>query len=86
MIDTATRLLADEGVEYTEHHHNEYIMRMGYLLNAYGVAQTTATEWAKERFADYDGDVSSIFASCYLNIKEHGSRPLPITPPGTGRQ
>ncbi len=77
VIDTATRLLADEGVEYTEHHHNEYIMRMGYLLNAYGVAQTTATEWAKERFADYDGDVSSIFASCYLNIKEHGSRPLP---------
>lgn len=74
--DAAARQLADEGVEYTAHHHNEYIMRTGYLLNAYGVAQPLATEWAVERFADYDGDVAGIFASCYLNVSEHGSRSL----------
>lgn len=65
VIDAACRRLADEGVEYAEHHHNEYIMRMGYLLNAYGVAQNVATQWATERFADYNGDVTGIFASCY---------------------
>ena len=52
-------------------------MRMGYLLNAYGVAQNVATQWATERFADYNGDVTGIFASCYLNIEEHGSLSLP---------
>ena len=77
VTDIARRQLADEGVEYVEHRHNEYIMRMGYLLNAYGVAQAVATEWAAERFADYDGDVAGIFASCYLNIKEHGTLSLP---------
>ena len=77
VIDAACRRLADEGVEYAEHHHNEYIMRMGYLLNAYGVAQNVATQWATERFADYNGDVTGIFASCYLNIEEHGSLSLP---------
>lgn len=73
VTNMARRQLADEGVEYVEHHHNEYIMRMGYLLNAYGVSQDTATEWAAGRFADYDGDVAGIFASCYLNTAEHGS-------------
>lgn len=76
VTDAACRQLADEGVEYVEHRHNEYIMRMGYLLNAYGVAQAVATEWAAARFSDYDGDVASIFASCYLNADEHGSRSL----------
>lgn len=28
-------------------------------------------------FADYNGDVTGIFASCYLNIEEHGSLSLP---------
>ena len=68
VIDVAYRRLADEGVEYTEHHHNEYIMRMGYLLNAYGVSQDMASQWATERFADYNGNVAGIFASCYLNV------------------
>ncbi len=77
VITAATRQLADEGVEYVEHRHNEYIMRMGYLLNAYGVAQAVATEWGAGRFSDYDGDVAGIFASCYANTAEHGSLSLP---------
>ncbi len=77
VADAAARQLADEGVEYAAHHHNEYIMRMGYLFNAYGVEQSAATEWATARFADYDGDVAGIFASCYRNVQEHGTRSLP---------
>lgn len=76
VTDIVRHRLADEGVEYVEHRHNEYIMRTGYLLNAYGVAQKVATEWAAKRFADYDGDVAGIFASCYLNTDEHGSLTL----------
>lgn len=77
VTDIICRQLAEEGVEYVEHHHNEYIMRMGYLLNAYGVPQAVATAWGVERFSDYDGDVPGIFASCYLNTAEHGSLSLP---------
>ena len=76
MVAEAERLLADEGVAYTEHHHNEYIMRMGYLLNAYGADQEAATQWAMERFADYDGDVAGIVRSCYQRTEEHGTRSL----------
>ena len=75
LVRYAERALADEGVAYTEHHHNEYIMRMGYLLNAYGAEQEAATQWAVERFADYDGDVAGIFRSCYQQTAEHGTRP-----------
>ena len=76
IVATAGRLLADEGIAYTEHHHNEYIMRMGYLLNAYGADQEAATQWAVERFADYDGDVAGIVRSCYQRTEEHGTRSL----------
>ena len=51
-------------------------MRMGYLLNAYGVPQNAATEWATGQFTDYDGDIVSIFRSCYLNTDEYGTRKL----------
>ena len=69
--------LAEEGVEYIAHNHNQYIMRTGYLLNAYGIPQEAATAWAVKRFADYDGDIPGIFRSCYQQTGEHGTRPLP---------
>lgn len=71
------RKLAAEKVEYTDHHRNKYIMRTGYLLNAYGIPQTEATEWALQQFADYDGDVAGIFRSCYQQTAEHGTLTLP---------
>lgn len=77
VVTLAERLLADEGVAYVAHHRNEYIMRTGYLLNAYGVPQEVATEWAEQRFADYDGNVAGIFRSCYLRTEEYGTRHLP---------
>lgn len=74
LVEAAERVLADEGVAYTAHHHNEYIMRMGYLLNAYGADREAATDWAVKHFADYDGDVAAILRSCYQRTDEHGTR------------
>ncbi len=76
-VRCAERQLEAEGVVYAAHHHNEYIMRMGYLLNAYGVDLDAAIRWATEQFADYDGDVAGILSSCYRNTEEHGTRALP---------
>lgn len=73
-VKAAGSLLEEEGVSYCEHHRNEYVMRMGYLLNQYGVAQKTAAAWAVERFPDYDGDVAAVIGSCYGNTEEHGTR------------
>ena len=69
--------LADKGVEYTDHQRNNYIMRTGYLFNAYGVDQQTATAWGVKQFADYDGDVAGIFRSCYRKTDEYGTLKLP---------
>ena len=77
MVEAAEQVLADEGVAYTEHHHNEYIMRMGYLLNAYGAEQEAVTDWAVKRFADYHGDVAGIVRSCYQRTDEHATHALP---------
>ena len=82
VLKTIERKLAQEGVKYVPHNRNQYIMRTGYLLNAYGIPQETATEWAGKRFADYDGDVPGILRSCYQQTEEHGTLQLP----GTGRQ
>lgn len=76
VVKAAERLLEEEGVSYCEHHHNEYVMRMGYLLNQYGVARKTAAAWAAEHFPDYDGDVAAVIGSCYANTGEHGIRSL----------
>ena len=70
------RRLADEGIEYAAHHHNEYIMRTGYLLNAYGISLQDATEWAVQQFADYDGDIAGVLRSCYRQTDEHGTLQL----------
>ena len=77
VVRVIERQLEEEGVAYEPHHHNEYIMRTGYLLNAYGVDQDLAIEWAVKRFADYDGDVEGIVRSCYRQVDEYGKLQLP---------
>lgn len=37
-VKASIQELEAEGICYEEHHHNEYIMRMGYLLNSYGIS------------------------------------------------
>lgn len=70
--------LEEEGIRYEAGHHNEYIMRVGYLLNLYGVAEAEALAWAVGAFADYGTEaVESILRSCYRNTDEHGTSRLP---------
>ena len=76
VVKAIDKQLEAEGVAYVEHHHNEYIMRTGYLLNAYGIPLQAAIRWGVDRFADYDGDVAGIFRSCYQQTDEHGTRSL----------
>ena len=76
-VSAAKDLLETEQIVYEPHHRNQYIMRMGYLLNEYGVPQEEATQWAIDAFRDYDGDVAGILASCYRHTDEHGTRALP---------
>ena len=72
-VTTARKELEAQGVTYEPHQHNDYIMRMGYLLNRYGIDQDQATEWALNTFTGYDGDIAGIFRSCYLQTEEFGT-------------
>ena len=67
--------LEKRGYSYREGHHNEYISKAGYLLNAYGVDEDEAVEWMQRRFPDYDPNrTESHIRSCYANrTKEHGT-------------
>lgn len=76
-LQAAGEELEQDGIRYEAHHHNEYVMRMGYLLNAYGVRQEEAADWATRRFTDYEGDAAAVIASCYQKSEEHGKRALP---------
>lgn len=83
------RRLEEEGVRYDPGHHNEYIMRAGYLFNLYGVAEADALAWAAGAFADYGAEnVGSIFRSCYRKVEEHGTLRLPAggEPDGKGKR
>lgn len=74
VIAAVNRELKRAGVEYVPHHHNEYIMRMGYLLNEYGIPLEEALQWADGRFTDYEGNVEAIFRSCYADSSKFGTR------------
>ena len=72
---TIEDVLAKRGCAYEPGKHNEYISQAGYLLNAYGVDETEATEWLQRRFPDYDPSrTESHVRSCYNTCAhEHGT-------------
>lgn len=79
-VRAAKKQLSEEGIAFREGSRNEYLMRMGYLLNSYGVPQDEATDWAIGKYAKkYDGDIVAVFHSCYKNTEEHATRPVPKT-------
>lgn len=79
-VKASEKQLADEGVVFAPGSHNEYVMRMGYLLNAYGIPENDAYNWMYDQYAaEYDGDIYGIVLSCYKHTDEHGSRKLPST-------
>ena len=77
-VKAAKAKLAEEGIVFKEGSRNEFLMRMGYLLNAYGVPQDDATDWAIGKYGTkYDGDLMGIFQACYKHTEEHGTLKLP---------
>ena len=77
-VKAAHQEITAQGVEFRPGSHNEYVMRMGYLLNVYGVDEEVAADWAVKQFsADYHDNVDGIIRSCYKHTDEHGTRRLP---------
>lgn len=76
-VAAAKKELERDGIVYRPGEHNRYIMRMGYLMNLYGMDEGLVTAWAVKEFADYDGNIPGIIRSCYKHQKEHGTRNLP---------
>ncbi len=76
-VKAAQKQLADENIVFAPGSHNEYVMRMGYLLNAFGIPEEDAYLWMDEQYStDYDGNIYAIVQSCYKNTDEHGTRKL----------
>ena len=78
--DIVARELQQQGKEYVEGRYNEYVSSAFYLMNAFGVPQDDALQWAVADFPDYDaGQLDSIIRSVYQNTDEHGQRKLPVS-------
>ena len=57
--------LAKEGIVFKSGSHNEYVMRVGYLLVKRRFSKPEALRWAMQRFgADYP-DTRQVITSCY---------------------
>ena len=78
VVKAAQKKLDEEGVVFEPGSHNEYVMRMAYLFNAYGISEDDAYTWLEDQYAmDYDGDIYGIVKSCYKHVEEHATLKLP---------
>lgn len=85
VFDKAVREVEKSGeVRYVEGSRNNYIMRIGYLLNRWGVPETEAADWASRRFTDYPHP-EDVIHSCYNQTQQHATRPQPATQRSVGR-
>ena len=70
---TLCKELENEGAVFSPGTHNDYIMRLGYKLNQFGISLDVAVEWAKDKVKDYD-DIEQVFRSCYRNTEDFATR------------
>ena len=78
VVKAAQKQLDEEGLAFQSGSHNEYVMRMGYLFNAYGIPEDDAYTWLEDQYAqDYDGDIYAIVKSCCKKVEEHATLKLP---------
>ena len=56
--------LDTDGIHYGPGTHNDYVMRVGYMLASKRYARAEATKWAMRQFPEYDG-VEQVFKSCF---------------------
>ena len=69
-----------DGARYEAGRHNDYVMRVGYKLNAFGIPLEEAVGWAVQQFEGYQ-DCAATIRNCYHRTEEHGTRR-----PRTGRK
>jgi predicted P-loop ATPase len=64
-------VLKQEGATFGPGTHNNYVMRVGYLLNKYGFELGKAKEWAAKEFAEY-AEAAEVVGRCFARTEEHG--------------
>lgn len=74
-----------DGASYEPGRHNDYVMRVGYKLNAFGIPQEDALAWATQEFDDY-GDCAMTIRNCYHRTGEHGTRRARVGRQGVERK
>lgn len=60
------------GAVYAQGSHNDFVMRVGYMLNKFGFDRSVAVEWAVRTFPDYDA-TESVITACYNRTEEFGT-------------
>ena len=65
--------LQEENIFYKPGHHNEYVMRTGYLLSKKRYKLKTVLEWATKTFADY-ADTEKVIRSCFDKRKPESDK------------
>lgn len=74
-----------EGARFLPGQHNDYVMRVGYKLNAFGIPLEEALLWAAPLFGDYR-EWEETLRNCYHRTQEHGTRRIkPGRKPGEGK-
>ena len=63
--------LEAEGIVFRSGQHNEYVMRVGYMLAERRYSLALALRWANVQFADY-ADTEQVIRSCYRTAKPGG--------------
>ena len=58
--------LENEKIRYEPGNHNQYVMRVGYMMAKKRYDRKEATQWAIRQFPEYDS-VEQVFKSCYDN-------------------
>ena len=73
-VDEAKRILADDGVYYVPGHHNEYVSRLVYQLNRYGISEDDVLGWLLCEYADYNASngnpLPAMVHSIYANHRD----------------
>lgn len=77
------RLDAD-GIKYESGNHNNYVMRVGYMLAEKGYQRKIATQWALQQFKEYDG-TEQVLKSCF-DASSHTHRPSSESKTATVKQ
>lgn len=83
IVASIRRELAEQGICYEPGSRNNYLMRMGYLFNEFGIPLDEVLQWAVGRFTDYEGGAAPVFRACYQHTADFGKRTR--TAEATGR-